>query len=542
MTDKYWIEGTSGDSDDDLLWSLSSGGSNDTTAPGPADKVILDDNGLGACNWKTAEVTDFDILIAYTAVITLSLTLFVSNDFTFVTNATSKLVQNSFDLNVDGLYKVTGAGLGVVSAVGDTTRMNGDIIITNSVMSHYKGDVFSRHSMATPDLAKTHDVDWPDDKSMAEVRTWGKNQTIRLTGGLTSAADKFESGTIFTDDGVGIKAWIIIGVLVTPENCTFIASSGGAIRISVQNVATPKGADFDQFRIFIRNNVDTIEGVWITDDVFAFQNFNTGITETVNITGSINSTDFEIGVSGLPNAGYDVQASGSQVNAKGNVIIYESDGIETNRLGRSAGVLDASITGNLTVQDLAELDFAGNSGFMFIGGNISLSATAVINWGDVTVVYIGGADVTIDYGGNAPKKTINMKSGGIASHITGYTLSAGYFSRPNGNTNTKFQVGEVFVIAFFDLANVGSVRETIDSSDGATAVAVTNTSNGPIGRNTNVANITLAVGDQKMDENTCIDGGNNTNFDFDDLPILSDDNNGYGFGPGPGIGIGIGVY
>ena len=50
-------------------------------------------------------------------------------------------------------------------------------------------------------------------------------------------------------------------------------------------------------------------------------------------------------------------------------------------------------------------------------------------------------------------------------------------------------------------------------------MAITNTSVGGVGRYTDVGRITLAVGTQEMDSNTCSDEGGNTNFNFSDNPI-----------------------
>lgn len=545
-----------GDGSNNLLSNPDN--NNQSQVPGSGDIIIFDGATGGSpnkdCTWDVPAVSRLDNALAYTGVIIQSVAVFVTLNFDFVTNATSHWIQNSFNLTVDGDTSVTGAGKGIVNVAGDTIRMNGDITITNSVLSHYAGVVLCRNSVATPDVAKIHDVNWPDDKSMAMVRTWGKNQTINLTGPLTSNADTFEDNTTMTDDGISTKAWTVLGVLVTPENCTFDASSEGAIRLSVQNVAIPTGADFGTFRIFVRNNVDTIEGVWATTGPFEFQNFNTGLTETCNITGKINADMFEIGVGGTPDAGFDVtQESGSDVNFTGNVIVYADDGVELNRWTRLAGTLNTVINGSLTVQDKGELDFSADSSLMFIAGNIALSATAVIDWGDVTVILFGGADQNIDWGGNPPKKILELKSGGILTYADAWVLTGIHEIRVLGNYTVVYlasgSYGSDELIIDRGALIGNDVRVTIESDDtGVTAFDYVAQNAGPVSRHANIndMNLTTAIQQISSQSGSLVGILNNLFPPTDGWQSVDSPRPGPAYGydrytQGVGIGLGLGV-
>ncbi len=180
----------------------------------------------------------------------------------------------------------------------------------------------------------------------------------------------------------------------------------------------------------------------------------------------------------------------------------------------------------MDLQTKTTLDIQGASA-IDLYGNIDVDAGGSVDFGASTVTLLGASDQTIDMNGESLNRVINQKSGGTTTFTTACDITSNYVSRPLANTNTILTVGVAFTLDHFDFANVANTaKETFDSSDGATPVAVTNAAVGPTGYNTDVGRIALSTGTQNMDNNTCSDLGGNTNFNFDDFPDTSAAGNG----------------
>lgn len=489
----------------------------DIVAPGPGDTANYDGTSAKDCTVDVAEIARLLMVAAYTGIITQSIALFLlTGNLSLAGGALSKYVTAGNDLDIEGDLITTGAGVGLVHNAGGIVRVGG-------ILSLDKGDVDSQLELFdfVGGSLVVHDFFMSlGSTELPTIFIIRSNNQLRVVTTSTVMNADFESGASIIDDGVSLRQFTSRGeVTIADYVGTILSTIPGALTMAFNALKAP-GADYGQASFQVTSSLIAIQGDVVNVCIGTIARTFVAAAATLDMTlGSFSCEHLIVGSPVNDEINGDILVpAGRRLSGLQSFTIHATDGVLPTKVEFADGALTPTM-GDLTVEALATLEMNSNAFTIPIAGPITIDPTAIVNWGDVTVILAGGANQIVDWGGHAPKKIINMKSGGLTTFPTGFTSSVGYFSRPTGPTNTKFQVGEVFVIEHFDLANTNeSAKETIDSSDGATPVAITNASVGPIGRNTDVGRMTLAVGDQDMDSSSCTDLGGNTNFNFAEFP------------------------
>ena len=234
---KYWIGGTAGDFNDNSRWSTTSGGANDTTAPGSTDVATFDGSGLGSATITTnLDVDGINILAGYTGTLTqnsgVTLTVgasaFNQAGGIFVGSNATIDVNDSFTLS-GGAFTSTSGSLFIARhftlSGGTFTHNSGTIVINgivdqnitsggnsfNHLVLNNTGPAFQDDIIIADALDINGDLTitsgWLDlDSNNPAVNTAG-NVTVQTNGfvyvGARTANWTFDGTSILTDSSSG---------------------------------------------------------------------------------------------------------------------------------------------------------------------------------------------------------------------------------------------------------------------------------------------------------------------------------------------------
>ena len=526
--------------------SLASTGDNwvGDVAPGTADVASYDATAVTDCTWDIAQVTSILIDVLYTGDITQSALLYCTSDFTMVTNATSSWTTGAFDLEVDGNWAVSGAGIGVTHTSSGVIYIGGNVTVTNSVLDRYDSLVVIRHSQATPTTAKSHDIDVNVAASRMNDVQFSANQTWKLINGFNTEVVTFDGSNVMDDDAGGPYVVVIADTWVTPGNSTYVGSSEDHIELNFSATSVnPVGADYGNCMLRFSDGINgaTIAGTWATSGTVFMRTSAAGTTAFVlDTSASLTTGDVQIGnESQTARSSSFTQNSGSTLTVNGDVLIVEDDNITTNIWTRLAGVLDTIITGNLTVETEAELAWTNDTSNVTVQGNTSISATAVVASGSVTWGFTGSGVQTLDLGAKTIFDFFANKSGGSLTSSTIVKITETLRAHATGDYNLSMPVALAHTCKQIYTTGTPAGKVSIISGTPATKFDLAVTLNGRINRYSGWkdSNITGAI--VRVDTVTGSDDLNNTlaganGLLFQKFAIVKSS----GLGMGTGLGLG----
>jgi hypothetical protein len=437
MATKYWIAAIAADSDDNAQWSTSSGGANDTTAPTSGDDVILDGNGLGNCNWKTATVSSVTMSAGYTSTLTPVLASadfgdFVINDGVFASSALA-LTMDTFTQG-GGTFNSTSATLSLktfpstfVYTAGTFNHNNG-VVKADGTDSEWDApgitfyDLTIDHGNAAATAALLSDLDIENDlyQERSGLSASGGTRTVTVRGdmrfgvqGSTTVAD-----TLFVLEGTGAQAVTVDSPLDTHR------LHGGFEINKVSGTVTVDGV----IRVQNGNGVEawtlTAGAASMGTSTIIFAGFNhvfdDGTTDFYNITFdhsnpatgvTFNSNMKVTNILDLDGIG---AMNGNKIFVGGDLIIQNTTGTGTTQIEFN-GTADQDITASDTWSyDAITVNKA--SGTLIFSTNLTMSGASKDFTQTAGLINLGGFDLTV---------TGDMTLDGGFADLVGSTLAIG---------------------------------------------------------------------------------------------------------------------
>lgn len=353
---KYWIGSTTSTSDDDTRWSLSSGGSNDTSAPIDEDSVIFDASGQGTCNWNSSvELSAYTEETGYLAKVTViaGTILGITGDhalgadcgFVIVDTAQVNLdgnivwdVDASIDLQFGSVFN-TGGNLQIPN--GNSYALSGTIIIAKD-----GGTV----QVINPDnSSRIHQIQLTADSIIQQEAIFYADSVAGPASGLMQWQG--------TDTIISINPW------TNKENILCEADTGGGITLSDAFASTVIG-DYGNWVLTGSDKTITGSGVM---ECFRFDCFQLSQNTTVT-TLIIGSFDF------ICNQGLKITDTNPQEN-RGGSFDWQSTGLLS--IGFN-GIICNDVDG---IQSSEFLSAAGAGPITVVGGDISIGINCTIDLG-----------------------------------------------------------------------------------------------------------------------------------------------------------------
>ena len=349
----------------DIVWSgtgLASIGANwvGGVAPGVNDKIIFGVAG-GACSMDLAQVAEVSVDILFTPVITQLAYLFVSADFTLVTNATQNWITDGNDLDIDGDINVTGTGTGITHTAGGSVRFGGDVIINASTLT---SPTVIHHSLATPTAAKTHAISNGSGSKFVNL-TVVDNQSF--VGSISFWCDNVAWGENINISGFGLVVANSAGTTWTGvENITWNGDSINSLALRWNQLTQLPVSDYGNIEIEYRSNTDFGVGTYKTTGLLDL-GFNFGTSNLDMPSGcTFLLGEISIGVAGAPTLGCVLtRKAGSSLQVTGDVIVRQDDTIQENKLVHEAGVVDMVIGRDFIVEADAGIDFTNDTSTIY---------------------------------------------------------------------------------------------------------------------------------------------------------------------------------
>jgi fibronectin-binding autotransporter adhesin len=225
---KFWIGAGAGNFNDGTRWSTTSGGANNTTAPGAADEARFDGGGLGDCTITAsiAGVQSINIAAGYTGTITQNAGVtiaitggvadFIQDGGTFAGGNSAITVADAFTLS-GGAF--TG-GSGAITVTGAFTQTGGAFTSTSGTLtvvaafSHTTGGTFTHNSGTVAFTGADSTLDAAVTTTFSNVNfngaASGTNKTISggfvVAGTLTLTNGTVETGTIEAQGNVTVAS------------------------------------------------------------------------------------------------------------------------------------------------------------------------------------------------------------------------------------------------------------------------------------------------------------------------------------------------
>ena len=407
-TNKFWIAAGPGNFNDDANWSLSSGGPNNTTAPGAGDVPFFDAGGLGNCTIAAnAIVLGFNIGSGYTGTIAVApgSTLTVSGGFSqsagIFNGGNSNIdIDGNFLLQDTGVFNSTSATLFLGAAFTHNTSSN-----PGGTFNHNNGTVTFDGS----DGGINSDVSGTVFKNVNFNHTAQRIVSGRMGGGPTITV----LGALALNDGQLFGSQIEVrGELNISPN--FDGAPSGPATLVIAN-----GTGSRTITFAVGTN---ILNVILNDPNATIQTSGSGTLNWRALTlqaGTINQgfVDFSF----PPNGPGNYTQSGGTFNCSANSIAFQS------QFDQSAGT------------------FNGGSGNIDIDGNFALYGTGVLN-STTGTLFLGRAfdhDTASLPGGtfNHNNGTVvfdGNDSGGLNFPLTGETFNNLAFTLPDSGQRSLF--------------------------------------------------------------------------------------------------------
>ncbi|MBI2889592.1 MAG: hypothetical protein HYY13_02295 [Nitrospirae bacterium] len=494
-TTKYWIAGSAGNFGDNTRWSLSSGGANNTTAPGSNDLATFDGGGTGNCAMAAnASVYGIDINSGYTGAITQNsgVTLAVGMGGYDQAAGTFAGGNSTIDINEDfilsgGTFTSTTGNMSVAwfltvsggptfTANGGTVTLDGQVrdqkVTTNSIsfnnltlnQSGWAGldDVTISGTLDVNGTLTLTDGDLDLDTNDPAVNTAG-NVTVMSGGSVTAG-----SGT-WTFDGSGTSTFSPNGQnvgAVTADGTAKTVNLGGTVTISTLTIGSDDLFDLSGYALtatsLVNNGTLRLQG----GEVVSITTFDTD-SGTTEYNGSGTYTSLAAG-----STYYNLTVNGTASWTQATALTVN------NLLSVTAGTLKQMV-GNYTVGGLS-MGSAGiyrnqSTGDLTIGaGNVTNNGTI---WLDGSGAGCGGTDDILVRSSASPTQRTWGGSGSVTMYdvdvmdqagAASITVGSGTNSGNNGgNWTINTTCGTTMYWISGGAANFNTVGNWSNSSGGA---------------------------------------------------------------------------
>ena len=421
---KFWISAIAGVASNNALWSLYSGGANDTTAPASDEDAEFDDNGTGACDWDLPNINGVIIQDGYDAAVTQSTDVYFSGSITNNDTGLGQWNVLAFDLVIDGnvTANVNGSG-GVIASSSSNWYLGGNIDIAYGIPLGINPTITFWHSQATPSVSKTHTVSHSGNNDNWNTNIVYENQTMQPKSTWIMNTITWGVGTTLSPDAVS-RQLQINGVWVNTTNC-FVQSINAPMSFLV------RASDFDSGN-YGETNIEfggtvtnQLTGSYTTTGTVLFRRSSDGTTQTnIKAGASIDCAVLGIGNVFTSLRGYIVNMeAGSSVNVTGDLDLYADNGTETTAIIVASGST-VTVGNDLTVETGAGISLLAGS-VLSVAGIYSTVATSVIDMQNGSVFNMS-SDLVVPN----PTSTIEYK-GTINAGIGGTTFN---FSNPDNSS------------------------------------------------------------------------------------------------------------
>ncbi len=504
--DKFNISVGAHNSLDDTVWSTTTGGANDTTAPGVLDKAIYDANSLGACSWNTPSVLDVDMRVGIVSTIVQTVDFICLNDFN----------QDAGSWTASGFkFQVNGQRNGITPAI---------FIQDNSAgSSMYIGTGLDYRSTQTGNVWDSNDIilgfgnigiifeSRNDDFKTRMNLTFTPGNTFKMIGRMYIDLCKAAGGTYIITDNGAQQQWTDCNFDQMDE-IDFQPTALNRVRLTLDGTQFDGEVNFNGCQIDSGQNFDLLA----TSRYINAGTINHWITGTAvgTIQGFASCENFNSGNASLTTRGGNMTVTGSLI-VNDATVVWEDDTLVTNKLDVSGA--DEFKTGSLIVENAADFDFDGKtfmlSDFMTInaGANISSNAGRIRTIGDQDQAITCGGKLTAaaSFGGFD-----EFKSGGILNYVDVWTSLGKHKIRAQKAYSVKYLISAAYGSDEFDCAPgfAGSNRKvTIDSSDGATQFDYTvNGASATVTRNAIISRMKFLGATQPSDNTSTTIGSGTT--------------------------------
>lgn len=370
----------------DLYWSTSSGGPNDTTAPVAGDDVVFDGIGgaVGRCDVDIPQLNEINFVSTYTG------DVYLVNDFYLVGNLQGtqgtgcKFETNGFDFEIDGDVILDGDGQGIRRGSGDTVYLGGDFLVTVANGGNTSQLTYWRHSKATPTLFKEHNIINQGFGKRLNNQTIGDNQTIILNADQQVQTIRFMTGSAVKSDGTQWELDFRGGTMVDPHLCSWGGvTSGERVNIRIRaNGFSLAGADYNDSPISMLESF-TITGHVITTGTFTCTKNGFGTATSDVLTGSsLTSGNLNVGSSSQEGKANRLRIFTGAYVVSQNLTIRDDDTIKKNSVEIADGAY-CTVNGVMNMENHSHLEIPDGAVLNVNGG---------INWNS-------GAIVALDAGG-----------------------------------------------------------------------------------------------------------------------------------------------
>jgi len=474
-TVKYWI-GTGGDSfNDNAKWSTTTGGVNDTTAPGSSDIATFDANGnTNVALDTTVNVDGIDINSGYTATLTQSASVTVTVGDADYDQADGIFAGSDAAIDIDGRFIQTGgtftATTGTMSWGTINESVADNMTLTGGTFNHNGGTVVIEGNCGSHNC-KTFDVDTTLTLNNLTMSNGG-NFSVTITSGDTIVV---EGDYIASND-------VHTGILELQGNVTATTGSQGTALVNFTGTNNQVVDLTGALGIFNGNiTVNKPSGVVRFDSDATFD----GSGQTFDITSG------------------EVEANGTNINITGAAITIAASGTFTAGTGTHLlRQLSSSGTFNGDSSDITVVN-----GSLVIGGGTFTAPSGTLSIIDnfthtsgATFVHNGG---TLDFSGNSGGRTIDV----TASETFGSMIfndSGGWTATVASNDililtgDLTFTKGPVNTSGTSNIRVDGNV--TVGSTAGNSTIPITFTGSGNSSFTLDATKIGVLNGDISVDK------------------------------------------
>lgn len=400
---KYWIGAASGNFNDTLRWSLSSGGGNDTTPPDSGDVAIFDGAGVGdVAITDDPDVAGIDIQAGYSGTIsqnsgveiTVGASGFSQADGTFSGgdavldfngpiniaggnfSVTSSNTEVASDLAINGaatFFHGNGTFLfngpatrtvDIVTAQLNNVTLNmsgGDLIVTGTMNIDGTFTVTAVNSINTGVIAASGNVITTDGGVAGDgvVRFDGGVQSLSVDGangnGALPGIEINNSGTLTIDDNIeldGTSGWTFVTGNVDTKTLSSALIFDGSDNTFIDDSTT----EFNDVELSFGGASLDVTGTMDVDGIFTITLVNDINTGSILVSNNVITTDGS------------VTGSGKLVFDGVNQELY------SNKLGGTGAIpaIEINNTGTLTIFDNIQVE--GDAGWLYTSGDVDATS------------------------------------------------------------------------------------------------------------------------------------------------------------------------
>ncbi len=512
--DKFNISVGAHNSLDDTVWSTTTGGTNDTTAPGVLDKAIFDANSLGACTWNTPSVLDVDMQVGIVSTIVQSVDFICLNGFD----------QDAGSWTASGFkFQVNGQRNGITPAIFIQDSSAGS--------SMYIGLGIDYRSTQTGNAWDSNDIIYGfgnqgvtfemrnDDFKTRHNRKFTPDNIYKMTGRNYMDVCKAAGGTYTITDN-GAQQQITDCNFDQMDEINFVTTALNRVRLTLDGDQFDGNVDLGGAQIDSGVAFDLFAGnIWINGG--QFNQWISGGPAVGNIRGILLCESMNVGSAALTTRNGQLIITGSLFTTNATTV-YEADFVGENKLDVSGA--DAFETGSLLVETLGDIDLGGIT--IPCNGAFDISATANSASAGATIIRRGSDDGTFKLGGLTDIAiVVQMSAGGICRMDEAWSVN-NHKEAAVGDSEVIWLSGAIFAVVnpIQTLGSTNAVTENNPSVAATTYQITVPADIGPVNRYSRWSYCNISGAFIRVDTITGGDDGGNdvtdpNGIDFDSFPL-----------------------